>query len=550
MRAARALEILPGVALAAAVMLAAGQVARFAGAGLLRIQGLDPEGRASPISSISVSILIGLVAANTLGTAAVFRPGLAFAVKRILRLGIILVGIKLSFFDVVKLGAWGVPVVATIIVVALLAATFFARWIGVSDRLGVLAAASTAICGVTAALAVGPTIDAEEREVAYTVANVTLFGLLAMLAYPYLAHALFHAQSGSIGLFLGTGIHDTSQVMGAALSFKEIFGDERALQVATVTKLTRNVFLVAVVPVLAYLHARRTGRPGERVRIGKLFPLFVLGFLRDGDPSLDRGRVRRAGRRGVRPVGRRGLEGPCPHRRGDLGGRRAGDRHGCRRPLDERQDAPDDGLEAPLRRRPLGRARRGPGPGSGGARGPEAPVVSDDPEILCEGRHMRFLRRRGWEYAEHRTAKEAAMVVALTDDGSIVLVEEFRHAVDAPVISLPAGLVGDEGPEEAETAARRELTEETGYEAVSFEPLGRGPGSAGQSSELITFFLARSARKAGEQAPHDRGMIRVHTVAVPALPGWAREREAEGALVDPKIWAGLYLAGLRSSPGA
>lgn len=168
----------------------------------------------------------------------------------------------------------------------------------------------------------------------------------------------------------------------------------------------------------------------------------------------------------------------------------------------------------------------------------------DDVDVLCEGRHMLFLRRRGWEYLEHRVAKEAVMIVALTDDGRIVLVEEFRPAVRARVISPPAGLVGDEGPEEAIVAARRELAEETGYEAASFELLARGPGSAGQSSELITFFLARHARLTGEQAAHDRGSIQVHAVPIVDVPGWAREREAEGVLVDPKVYAGLYLANI------
>lgn len=260
-------------------MLAANELARLAGAAVLRLQGLDPAGRPSPISGISMAIVLGLVVANTLGTFPVLRPGLTFSVKRLLRLGIIFVGIRLSFFDVVKLGAWGVPVVAVIIAVALLLAHAIARAFGVSDRLGTLAAASTAICGVTAALSVGPVIEADENEVAYTVANVTLFGLVAMLSYPYLAHGLFGAASTSAGLFLGTGIHDTSQVMGAALSYREIFRDEAAFRVATVTKLTRNVFLVAVVPLLAYLHARRTGHEGGRVRIARLFPVFVLGFL-------------------------------------------------------------------------------------------------------------------------------------------------------------------------------------------------------------------------------------------------------------------------------
>src|SRR5262245_31957107 len=171
--------------------------------------------------------------------------------------------------------------------------------------------------------------------------------------------------------------------------------------------------------------------------------------------------------------------------------------------------------------------------------------MSDDPEILLQGRHMRFLRRRGWEYIEHCTAPEAAMVVALTSAGEIVLAEEFRLPVNAPVISLPAGLIGDEGPEEAAEAARRELMEETGYAADRLVLLDRGPGSAGQSSEMVTFFLARPAVRAGEQAPHDVRKIHVHVVPVSELREWARKRQAEGAVVDPKIWAGLYLAGLR-----
>jgi uncharacterized integral membrane protein (TIGR00698 family) len=273
------LEILPGVLLAVAVMLVAGEVAKRLGALVLRLEGIDPAGRASPISGISMAIVLGLLVANTIGTAAILRPGLRFAMRHVLRIGIVLVGIRLSFFDVVKLGAWGAPVVAIIVAVALVAAPALARMLGVSDNLGTLAAASTAICGVTAALSVGPVIEAEEREVAYTVANVTLFGVVAMLGYPYLAHAVFGSSSGAVGLFLGTGIHDTSQVMGAALSYRDVFRDEVAFRVATVTKLTRNVFLVAVVPLLAYRHHRLTGHAGRRVRVATLFPLFILGFL-------------------------------------------------------------------------------------------------------------------------------------------------------------------------------------------------------------------------------------------------------------------------------
>lgn len=86
--------------------------------------------------------------------------------------------------------------------------------------------------------------------------------------------------------------------------------------------------------------------------------------------------------------------------------------------------------------------------------------MKDDVRTLLEGRHLKFLDRNGWEYVEHRTAPEAAMVVALTNRGEIVLTEEFRPALNALVIALPSGLVGDEGPEDAIDAARRELREE------------------------------------------------------------------------------------------
>src|ERR1700693_2196038 len=136
------------------------------------------------------------------------------------------------------------------------------------------------------------------------------------------------------------------------------------------------------------------------------------------------------------------------------------------------------------------------------------------PEVLHEGRHLLFLRRDGWEYVEHRTAPDAAMIVALTPGREIVLVEERRPALNAQVISLPSGLIGDEGPEEAVDAARRELLEETGFAASEFLRLARGPGSAGQSSEMVTFFEADKARRVGDQAPHDAGKIRVHLVPI------------------------------------
>ncbi len=271
---------LPGLLLAMLTMLAAGVAADHLGRALLAAQGL--AGGKSPLSEISLSVLLGLLVANTVGVPEACQPGLKLAVKTMLRLGIVLVGIRLSFLEALRLGAAGIPLVMTILATGLAASTWLARRLALSLRLGLLAAASTAICGVTAALAVGSAIEADDDEVAYTVANVTLFGLAAMLVYPYLAHAVFAGRSASVGLFLGTAIHDTAQVVGAALSYRELYADPRAFDIATVTKLTRNVFLVAVVPLLAWHHARSGQSPGgeaREVRALDHFPGFVLAFL-------------------------------------------------------------------------------------------------------------------------------------------------------------------------------------------------------------------------------------------------------------------------------
>lgn len=277
---AGAARVLPGLVLAALVMLAAHYASLWVGARVLALQGIAPQGRSSPVSGIMIAIILGMVVANVVRLPAATAPGIAFGTKTLLRFGIILVGIRLSLLDVVKLGAYGVPVVFTVIALALILTNVLGKRLGVSDRLATLAAASTAICGVTATVAVAPAIDADDKEVAYTIANVTLFGIVAMFAYPWLAHWLFADTPGAAGIFLGTSIHETAQVMGAALSYREVFDDEAAMKIATITKLTRNVFLVAVVPVLAWVYRRKTaGAGGGKVELRRLFPLFVAGFL-------------------------------------------------------------------------------------------------------------------------------------------------------------------------------------------------------------------------------------------------------------------------------
>jgi uncharacterized integral membrane protein (TIGR00698 family) len=270
---------IPGVAAAFVVMLAGFWLADVMGRQILAAQGLTGS---SPVSGVPVAIVLGLLLRNTLPLPASLAPGLKFATTTILRAGIVLVGIRLSLFDVVKLGIAGLPVVLGAIGTGMLFVTWFNRKLGLPPRLGTLIAAGTSICGVTAIVSTAPAIEADEREVAYAVANVVAFGLIGMLLYPYLAHSLLHT-SETIGLFLGTAIHDTSQVVGASLTYKQVYGDDVVLRVATVTKLTRNIFLALVIPILTWMHRRSQlasiGSGGIGAVRTSLVPGFVVGFV-------------------------------------------------------------------------------------------------------------------------------------------------------------------------------------------------------------------------------------------------------------------------------
>jgi uncharacterized integral membrane protein (TIGR00698 family) len=237
----------------------------------------------SPISPVMLAILLGLIISALMPLPAFLKPGLSFSVKKVLRLGIILLGIRLTIFDVFRLGLYGIPIVVICIIGALVITTQINKWLKLPQRLGALIAVGTSICGVSAIVATSPAIEAEEEETAYAVAVITIFGLLATLIYPYVANVIFAGNALRVGLWLGTSIHDTSQVIGAAKVYADVYSQPLALDVATVTKLVRNVFMVLVIPFMAYYYARNIKEEGasvnKRTNPLKLLPLFILGFL-------------------------------------------------------------------------------------------------------------------------------------------------------------------------------------------------------------------------------------------------------------------------------
>ena len=263
--------ILPGLILALALAFGGQYLSHWIGVDLM---GLEK----SPVSAIMMAILLGIIVRNTITLPATFQPGIKFGLVRVLRLGIILLGIRLSLGEVGEIGLKSLPVIIATVTAALLIVTYLSRRLGLTSNLGTLLAVGTSICGATAIVATAPTIKARDDEVAYSVACITLFGVIAMLAYPFFAQWFFSADPFAAGLFLGTSVHETAQVAGAGLVYQEYFGQPAALDTATVTKLVRNMGMLIIIPLMSVLHHRNHSDGGEAPKWYTMIPLFIVGF--------------------------------------------------------------------------------------------------------------------------------------------------------------------------------------------------------------------------------------------------------------------------------
>jgi ADP-ribose pyrophosphatase len=172
--------------------------------------------------------------------------------------------------------------------------------------------------------------------------------------------------------------------------------------------------------------------------------------------------------------------------------------------------------------------------------------LDDTTEIIASGKFLRLVRRRRWEYADRINSSGAVVIVAVTDDRRIVLIQQYRLPLDREVIELPAGLAGDTpgGADESfAVAARRELLEETGYQCREMIELMTGPTSAGLSTEVVTLFRATGLTKVHAGGGTEHEQIEVHEVPLDEVLGWLRRKSDQGMLIDPKVYAGLYFAG-------
>lgn len=267
-------QVLAGIAFAAGLAWIAENLAKWIGTSVLGYAK-------SPISGVPVAILLGLAICNSIGLPATFRAGLRVCATTLLRLAIVLLGLRLSLGVAAGIGWRALPVVALCVGGALIVIPWLGEKAGLPRRLAALIAVGTGICGVTAIVATAPALKAEDDEISYAVACVAIFGMTAMIIHPMIAHFLFANDVRAAGIFLGTAIHDTSQVAGAALSYSSRYQMPEALNVATVTKLMRNLCLAGAIPFVVWNYSRgaTAATTDKRPAWHTVFPLFVVGFL-------------------------------------------------------------------------------------------------------------------------------------------------------------------------------------------------------------------------------------------------------------------------------
>jgi len=232
----------------------------------------------SPISTAMIAIILGIFLGNFFGVRRGFQKGLDFTKDYVLKLGIICLGIQLKPFEFLEFGKIAIPLIIICIISVLVVIKLLIKKFKIPTRMAYLISIGSTVCGTTAIIATAPVIKANKNEISYAIANITLFGILSMLLYPYFANIYFDGNSLFAGLFLGTSIHETSQVAAAGLIYDQQFNSPETLNIATITKLIRNTFLIIMIPLFAFLYNR--GRTKEKsYSILNIFPYFVLGFV-------------------------------------------------------------------------------------------------------------------------------------------------------------------------------------------------------------------------------------------------------------------------------
>ena len=256
----RSLTILPGFALAL----------------LVTFVGFQVHERFDTVSPLVASLVIGVVLGNLGAVPAVCAPGIKFTAKRVLRFGIVLLGTQLAVSQVIELGGAELLVVIAVVTLTFLGTMWLGPRLGVSRPLSLLVATGFSICGASAVAAMEGVAEADEEEVTYAIALVTLCGSLAIVLLPSLRNVAGLDAPELFGAWVGASVHDVAQVIATSST-----GGDASVHAATVVKLSRVVLLAPLVAMVSIW--LRTPREGLTSRQGSksptIVPIFVLGFL-------------------------------------------------------------------------------------------------------------------------------------------------------------------------------------------------------------------------------------------------------------------------------
>lgn len=268
------MESLPGVLLVIAVAI----IAYYAGPYLKNNFVFFRE--YLTLKSFILAILFGIIIKNTVGVPKIFEPGLRFSTI-LTKTGIVIMGAKYSFAKLLEVGT---PALAFTIIF-LFSSALVMMWIGkkmkMSTALTACLASGLSVCGVSATVAIAPAVGAKNRDMAYSIAVVLMFGLAALLIFPFIGQAL-DMTDDQYGAFCGIGIVNSAQVLAAGFGYSDGAG-----VVAGVYNIGRVIFLPFVVLMIAIMatsmEVERTGKEAKKINKMKMlidkFPLFVIGFL-------------------------------------------------------------------------------------------------------------------------------------------------------------------------------------------------------------------------------------------------------------------------------
>lgn len=165
-------------------------------------------------------------------------------------------------------------------------------------------------------------------------------------------------------------------------------------------------------------------------------------------------------------------------------------------------------------------------------------------QSLYQGSFLELVKEGRWEYVRRVNANGAVMIIAVTEQHELLLVEEYRVPLHSFTIGLPAGISGDEGEESTLQSSIRELEEETGFTADHWTYLLTGPSSPGLTTEVVSFYLAEGLHQVSEGGGVENENIIVHRIPLPKVHQWLVEQMEIGKMVDPKIFMGLYFLSL------